>query len=508
MSLVSPKLNTQREEEWRELQAVLQSGILDNAPNLANFLNYVAERHFSGTTSQIKEYSVAVHALHRSQAFDPQSSNIVRVTAHTLRKKLEQYYIAEGANHPIHIRLPVGKYVLQFDRMGLPPATIPDLPCVQPPTELLAQSKPRRLRRKWQISLIAAMPVLLLLGIALLRFMPLESGVKSSVASTLGPETGSVKSIAAGAAQESSIHLRFGGSPEPFVDIAGQTWISDRYCNGGSTFSHSERQIEGTDDPTLFLNGREGKFLCRIPVPPGSYQLTLLFADTDGDKVGARQVVFSINDSKAVALDVMDEAGEDNLVVGKVYPGIHPESDGTIHLDFTSDAAFVNALEITRSVSDAGPTLRMHAGPTVFLDDAGNTWQPERFFRGGRRTLHPDHLPKVANAKLFEWGRYGHFDYLIPVLAGKEYRVRLYFSEGWFGASNGGPGGTGSRVFDVYCNGTTLLKNFDILREQKNGLAVITLDRVKPTAHGMLEIRFSPVENYPLINAIVVEPES
>ncbi len=107
-----------------------------------------------------------------------------------------------------------------------------------------------------------------------------------------------------------------------------------------------------------------------------------------------------------------------------------------------------------------------------------------------------------------EWGRYGHFYYLIPVVAGREYRVRLYFFEGWFGGSNGGPGGIGSRVFDFYCNGTTLLKNFDILREQKDGVAVMTLNRVKPTSHGMLEIHFSPVRNYPLINAVTVEPES
>jgi hypothetical protein len=85
--------------------------------------------------------------------------------------------------------------------------------------------------------------------------------------------------------------------------------------------------------------------------------------------------------------------------------------------------------------------------------------------------------------------------------------VRLYFSEGWFGKSNGGPGGIGSRLFDVYCNGTTLLRNFDILKEQKNGVAVATLHRVKPTAHDMLVMDFTPIKNYPLINAMEVEPE-
>ena len=96
-------------------------------------------------------------------------------------------------------------------------------------------------------------------------------------------------------------------------------------------------------------------------------------------------------------------------------------SDGTIHLDFTSDGSFLNAAEIVPAESDGGAPMRMLAGPAVFHDDQGNIWSPERFFHGGRRSFHPDNLPKVANARLFEWERYGAlFHYLIPVVAGKE----------------------------------------------------------------------------------------
>jgi hypothetical protein len=37
--------------------------------------------------------------------------------------------------------------------------------------------------------------------------------------------------------------------------------------------------------------------------------------------------------------------------------------------------------------------------------------------------------------------------------------------EHWFGVQNGGIGGVGSRVFDVSCNGSMLLRGFDIFRE-------------------------------------------
>ena len=183
-------------------------------------------------------------------------------------------------------------------------------------------------------------------------------------------------------------------------------------------------------------------------------------------------------------------------------------SDGTIHLDFTSDGSFVNAVELTPSKSDAALPWRMLAGPYLFHDDEGNTWLPERFFQGGRRAFHSDNLPRVEHSKLFEWERYGHFRYLIPVVTGKEYKVQLYFSEGWFGKSNGGPGGVGSRIFDVYCNGTTLLKDFDIARSQKDGAVVATFGHIKPNSHGMLELSFTPGTNYPLINAIQVDPEN
>lgn len=63
-------------------------------------------------------------------------------------------------------------------------------------------------------------------------------------------------------------------------------------------------------------------------------------------------------------------------------------------------------------------------------------------------------------------------------------------------------------MFDVYCNGTTLLKDFDILKAQIDGTAVVTLSHVKPTAHDMLDLEFTPVANYALINAIEVEPEN
>jgi len=497
--------NTEQEEQWQELQTVLRSGFLDKSQNLKRFLEYVARQQFSGNSEPVKEYSIAVQALNRMQQFDPQSDAIVRVTAHTLRKKLEQYYATEGARHSIQIKLPAGKYVLKFERREQSTLPVAAAPPTEPPTQTVPDVGPsQRMKSLHLTALLVA--ILLLLGSYFFHFHELHprSDNPLPLAKTIEPRALPEN---AGIAADKTLRIRFGPASRPYTDVAGQTWLADRFCTGGSTFSHSNHLIQGTDDSALFQEGREGQSQCRIPVPPGNYQLLLLFAETAGDKVAARQVNFRINNALTAELDVVDEAGGEDIGLGKVYAGIHPMDDGTIHLDFVSDGAFLNAVEISPAALDGSATVRMLAGPVVFHDNEGNTWLPERFFQGGRRTFHPDNSPKNVNSKLFEWARYGHFHYRIPVVADKDYRLRLYFSERWFGVINGGPGGQGSRVFDVYCNGKTLLKDFDILQSQTGGTAVMAFDHVKPTAHGMLELDFMPVKNYPLINAIEIEPE-
>ena len=303
-------------------------------------------------------------------------------------------------------------------------------------------------------------------------------------------------------------HFLLNDESPSYTDAAGQVWNPLHECKSGILFSHPEHDIRGTDDPQVYRSGREGRFTCKILATPGSYQVRVLFADTENDKEAARQVVFTINNGPMQAIDVVDDAGGNDTAFAKVYSGIHPMSDGYIHLDFLSEGAFANAVEITPTLSDLEPTFRMVAGPAVVRDADGNIWNPESFFVGGRRTFHPDVLSNRADSRLYQWERYGHFHYSLPVSPEKLYTVRLYFSEGWFGQSNGGPGGVGSRVFDVYGDGAILLKDFDILKQQKNGTVVEAIHHVMSSSHGMLDLYFTPVKNYALINAIEMEPEN
>src|SRR4029077_17799724 len=100
--------------ERAELEMVLASGVLGRTNNLVRFLAFVCEKYFDGAIDEIKEYSIAVQVLGRPKDFDPQVDTIVRVTAHALRKRLEEYYRTAGSKNQGRICLPSGHYVPKF----------------------------------------------------------------------------------------------------------------------------------------------------------------------------------------------------------------------------------------------------------------------------------------------------------------------------------------------------------------------------------------------------------
>jgi hypothetical protein len=204
----------------------------------------------------------------------------------------------------------------------------------------------------------------------------------------------------------------------------------------------------------------------------------------------------------------VDQAGDDDVATANLIAGVHPMADGTIHIDTLNEMGFLNAIEILPAPSNDPLPIRMTSGTEVVHDAEGKIWSPERFFLGGRRAPQPGALPKDLDGRIFASERYGHFRYLLPVAAHQEYSVKLFMAEGWFGARNNGPGGVASRIFNVSCNGSLLLKNFDILKDHPDGIATPTFHHIKPTSQGLLELDFTPIMNYPTINAIEVLPES
>ena len=123
------------ESVTEQLDRILSSDAFTDAPRLQQFLGYVVNETLSGRTSHIKGFTIAHDVFKRENPTDAQDSTIVRVEAGRLRRRLKDYYIEEGKQDPIHIRIPKGGYVPVFEE--LPPTTEENAdsrPAARPPS--------------------------------------------------------------------------------------------------------------------------------------------------------------------------------------------------------------------------------------------------------------------------------------------------------------------------------------------------------------------------------------
>ena len=119
------------EQKRAQLRRVLQSPAIQNAQHLHDFLEFVGDRAIEGTGGSVTEYHIATQVFNRPESFDAANDTIVRTQAYRLRQKLKDYYGGEGANDPILLELPKGKYILTFTLRAddqVAPAVLPDAP--------------------------------------------------------------------------------------------------------------------------------------------------------------------------------------------------------------------------------------------------------------------------------------------------------------------------------------------------------------------------------------------
>ena len=503
--MLTPVVPNTLQAEKDELNWLLTSGALGRSSNLARMLTFVCEKHFLGQDDQATEYSIATEALGRRDNFDPQTDTIVRVTAHSLRKRLQEIYQTDGVNRPVHILMPLGHYMPSFvptgaDRaLDVQAAPAPassgseqDLPYAHLPA---VTPLPKQLSR-WLVAAAFFAAVSLLFGFLVFAH---RNATKAPVAAPQG-------SPGALPEPKNTIRALMGTGRKTYVDHSGYTWTPGKYCSGGDSVTVAAQNIVGTEDPYLYLGGIRGIAHCIFPVKPGEYEVHFHFAETSDLQSATRPVILSINAGTDINFDVVDNAGGDGIATSYVLTGIRPENDGAIHVDYTSEVSLLNAVEILPANSENLLPVRITASPFSITDSANQIWLSDRYFRGGRRGLLPDSV-KITNRGIYSNHRIGRFRYDIPAVSPGMYRVTLFFSEPWFGKHNWGNGGPGSRIFDVSCNGSLILKNFDIMAEGGTNPVAKTFDNIPASAQGKIELSFIPVVNYPMVNAIEVLPE-
>jgi hypothetical protein len=500
-----------------ELEAVLHSEYFVHAPTLAHLLSYLCEDLFAGKASQIKEYSVGVEVFHRGASFDQDADSIVRVEANRLRKRLAAYYAGEGASHRLHITIPLGQYVPQFG------STSSRQGASRPGIENAATVQARhwfRLPGHGSWWLVAALALLLLgLNYALLilwqkRQAPPAAGSNpSSTLATetqLGPPVGEEVRILAGAGRS-------------FVDHAGKLWNADTWFAGGTAVKSSVENIWRTQDPDFYRSSRQGQFRYGIPLKKGIYELRLHFAETvygpesagTGGEGSRIMTVRANGKTLLTRFDIVADAGASRTADVKVFTDIQPAPDGLLHLEFAGEdgkQAILSAIEILPGFRGHIRPVRLLARQTPYYSNDSHWWSPDSYFEGGQLATYTTPVKGTDDPELYETERWGNFSYAIPVSPGK-YSVTLHFAvrHGDWDQPSSPAGETQApvaHIFDVFCNGNVLLKNFNPVREARQTDVVIRkATDLRPNAQGKLLLNFVPVEGYATVTGIEVLPQ-
>lgn len=529
-----------------ELSHLLESAAFRNSKRCREFLGYIVEHTLNGPVGTLKERSIGVELFQLPQDFDTGQHTIVRVTANEVRKKLAQHYLAEdGTCHPVKIHLSPGSYGVEFRWEAPPETTQPLVPAAEEPAPPAAQppvlpdqppassaqppalpaqppTPPAPARAKWLSTPVIACSIAALLvavGLVLWRLQtakPVTVDAKSSAvrlaAGGNSPVTGDLRMIA--------------GSTNVYLDRSAQTWGPDRFFTGGNVMVRPAEKVLRTLDPDIYRHLRSGDFRYDIPLAPGNYELHLHFAETgladfiSAESSGEGQRLFrvSVNGKNILnAFDVVADAAGANIADERVFRNISPSEDGFLHLGFAAmrSTALLNGIEVLPVDAGKAKPLRIRAGWTAsWQDPSGQAWQADNYFMGGNALVRSTNPAQGANSiapemALYASERWGHFSYALPVADGK-YRVTLKFCEGHYGKHNSGVGGEGSRLFDVYCNGVALMRNFDIFKEA--GGEGRPIDRsfpgIRPNAQGKILLTFVPVVGMACVNGIEVTEDS
>ena len=491
------------EDERKELEAVLESGIFAPYSNAARLLRFLCEAHFRDPAAVVTEYEVGVQALGRRSNFDPQRDSIVRVEAHRVRKRLQEYYSRQGAGHPLKIALARGQYAPVFIRP-------------EPSAEPETKPHPRSfLRDHWRAILAVAVVLTAGLTLGLSRLTRPSSQPKAALPEPVAAVPGA-----------DTVRILAGLPSGDYVDRFGTHWSADQYFTGGTTGTVRYVALAMADDAGLFQHVRTGlEFSYDIPLRPGVYELHLMFAESASNPIlgavgdGVRafhvdanglQILPPMDGHHMHQMDVVADAGGIDMADTKVLKDISPGPDGKLHLKFAgrNQPAFVNAIEIIPGLKKKMLPLRWRANDAPYTDRAGNLWLADHYFRGGRLSRFHATVSQTVDPGLYEGERFGSFTYSIPVVAGSTYTVQLHFAENYFGGYTAKA--PHPRIFSVFANHAPVLRDFDITREAGGVVTALvkTFRGVKPNGADKIVLNFEPSTELAIVNAVSVEDEA
>jgi fibronectin type 3 domain-containing protein len=174
-------------------------------------------------------------------------------------------------------------------------------------------------------------------------------------------------------------------------------------------------------------------------------------------------------------------------------------------------SANISAPSANATVSTTGVTaqaLRINTGGGAATTPDGTSWSADANFTGGKTYTNPQvtSIAGTTNDAIYLNERSGTgFGYAVPLGSGN-YTVKLHFAEIWHGATGGGAGGTGKRVFSVNLEGgTPEVSNLDLNAVVGPMTAHVVTQQIN-VADGSLNIDLTASVDEATISAIEVIP--
>lgn len=330
----------------------------------------------------------------------------------------------------------------------------------------------------------------------------------------------------------SSIRLNAGAAEA--ADFNGHTFYPDGdYVskNTGTYLNRNITDIAGTTNDDLYKSERVSDagnkpFTYEIPVQDGEYIVYLHFAEvwwqaTGGSNNGGKgSRIFDVKmEGKEVLadFDIMAEVNSMTALAKRFQINV---SGGALNIELAGvkDRAKISAIEVLTPgdemtsivYEDPRSSLRINAGADEDMMFGGYLFAADNFFTDNSKSWRNEQMNDVLGTsfdELYLTERYadanlGSFSYNIPVENG-EYVVYLHFAEIWHGATGGGEGGAGKRVFSVNMEGTAVLSDFDLATEA-GAMTAVAKEFSVTVEDGELNINLTAGADRPKISAIEV----
>ena len=178
-----------------------------------------------------------------------------------------------------------------------------------------------------------------------------------------------------------AIRINTGGPA--YTDAAGQAWSADQYFSGGGAYTASV-SIAGTVDDVLYQSERWCTSCSySIPVPNGSYEVVLHFAEIFWSSANER--VFDVSIEGTVVIDNLDIAATVGALTALVQTFPATVSDGTLTVSLlaSTDNATIEALEVRPAGSGPPPPPSSLSAAAVSASQINLTWSDHAANEGG-----------------------------------------------------------------------------------------------------------------------------